>query len=210
MQCSLYIKLCQHDLEFKWTLLDQIRNVGTLCGNIATASPIGDTLPCLMALNSQLRICSDLGERRIDLEDFFLSYRKTNLKKGEFIQSVSIPKLNANQTFKAYKVSKRYDQDISAVIGAFLVEFNQEIVANTIIAFGGMAAVPKRAKACEKVLKNKLLTINTFDQAKNYLEKDLSPIGDMRASKEYRLEIAKNLLMKCFIEINSNKLTRVN
>ena len=73
-----------------------------------------------------------------------------------------------------------------------------------------MAAVPKRAKACEKVLKNMPLNINTFDHAKNYLEEDLSPIGDMRASKEYRLEIAKNLLMKCFIEINSNKLTRVN
>ena len=73
-----------------------------------------------------------------------------------------------------------------------------------------MAAIPKRAKACEKNLKNKPLNINTFDQAKNYLEKDLTPIGDMRASKEYRLEVAKNLLMKCFIEINSNKLIRVN
>ena len=73
-----------------------------------------------------------------------------------------------------------------------------------------MAAVPKRAKACEKILKNKPLTINTFDLAKNYLEKDLSPIGDMRASKEYRLEIAKNLLMKCFVEINSKNLSRVN
>ncbi len=73
-----------------------------------------------------------------------------------------------------------------------------------------MAAIPKRAKACEDILKNKPLTINTFEQAKNYLEKDLNPIGDMRASKEYRLEIAKNLLMKCFIEINTNKLTRVN
>ena len=73
-----------------------------------------------------------------------------------------------------------------------------------------MASVPKRAKACEKILKNKPLNINTFDQAKNYLERDLSPIGDMRASKEYRLEIAKNLLMKCFVEIDSKKLTRVN
>ena len=73
-----------------------------------------------------------------------------------------------------------------------------------------MAAVPKRAKACEKILKNKPLNLSTFNQAKNYLDKDLSPIGDMRASKEYRLEIAKNLLMKCFVEIDSNKLSRVN
>ena len=99
---------------------------------------------------------------------------------------------------------------ISSVCGSFNFEINKNKIKEVFIAFGGMAAVPKRAKACEKILKNKPLTINTFDQAKNYLEKDLSPIGDMRASKEYRLEIAKNLLMKCFIEINSNKLTRVN
>ena len=112
--------------------------------------------------------------------------------------------------FKAFKISKRFDDDISSVCGSFNFEINNNKIKEVYIAYGGMAAVPKRAKACEKILKNKPLNLSTFNQAKNSLDKDLSPIGDMRASKEYRLEIAKNLLMKCFVEIDSNKLTRVN
>jgi len=189
---------------------DQIRNVGTLCGNIATASPIGDTLPCLMALNSQLQICSDLGERRIDLEDFFISYRKTNLKKGEFIQSVSIPKLNANQTFKAYKVSKRYDQDISAVIGAFLVEFNQEIVAKTIIAFGGMDAIPRRANQSEKKLIGKTWNEENIYKVSEKISKEFKPISDFRASSTYRNQVAGNLFKRFYFDLlDPNKPNQV-
>ena len=93
--------------------------------------------------------------------------------------------------------------------GSFNFEINNNKIKQVYIAYGGMAAVPKRAKACEEILKNKPLIINTFIKAKDYLEKDFSPIGDMRASKEYRLEVAKNLLIKCFVEINTKKLTRV-
>ena len=150
-----------------------------------------------------------IKKKVLPINNFFIDYRKTKLKKNEFIRSIKIPLFKKN-IFKAFKVSKRFDDDISSVCGSFNFEINKNKIKEAFIAFGGMAAVPKRAKACEKILKNKPLSINTFDQAKNYLEKDLSPIGDMRASKEYRLEIAKNLLMKCFIEINSNKLTRVN
>ena len=187
----------------------QIRNVGTIGGNIATASPIGDTLPILLSLNAEVLIESFNQKKVLPINNFFIDYRKTKLKKNEFIRSIKIPLFKKN-IFKAFKVSKRFDDDISSVCGSFNFEINKNKIKEAFIAFGGMAAVPKRAKACEKILKNKPLTINTFDKAKNYLEKDLSPIEDMRASKEYRLEIAKNLLMKCFIEINSNKLTRVN
>ena len=187
----------------------QIRNVGTIGGNIATASPIGDTLPILLSLNAEVLIESFNQKKVLPINNFFIDYRKTKLKKNEFIRSIKIPLYKKN-IFKAFKVSKRFDDDISSVCGSFNFEINKNKIKEAFIAFGGMAAVPKRAKACEKILKNRPLTINTFDKAKNYLEKDLSPIGDMRASKEYRLEIAKNLLMKCFIEINSNKLTRVN
>ena len=187
----------------------QIRNVGTIGGNIATASPIGDTLPILLSLNAEVLIESFNQKKVLPINNFFIDYRKTKLKKNEFIRSIKIPLFKKN-IFKAFKVSKRFDDDISSVCGSFNFEINKNKIKEAFIAFGGMSAVPKRAKACEKILKNKPLTINTFDKAKNYLEKDLSPIGDMRASKEYRLEIAKNLLMKCFIEINSNKLTRVN
>ena len=187
----------------------QIRNVGTIGGNIATASPIGDTLPILLSLNAEVLIESFNQKKVLPINNFFIDYRKTKLKKNEFIRSIKIPLFKKN-IFKAFKISKRFDDDISSVCGSFNFEINKNKIKEAFIAFGGMAAVPKRAKACEKILKNKPLTINTFDKAKNYLEKDLSPIEDMRASKEYRLEIAKNLLMKCFIEINSNKLTRVN
>ena len=187
----------------------QIRNVGTIGGNIATASPIGDTLPILLSLNAEVLIESFNQKKVLPINNFFIDYRKTKLKKNEFIRSIKIPLFKKN-IFKAFKVSKRFDDDISSVCGSFNFEINKNKIKEAFIAFGGMSAVPKRAKACEKILKNKPLTINTFDKAKNYLEKDLSPIEDMRASKEYRLEIAKNLLMKCFIEINSNKLTRVN
>ena len=187
----------------------QIRNVGTIGGNIATASPIGDSLPILLSLNAEVLIESFNKRKVIPLNNFFLDYRKTKLKNNEFIHSIKIPLFKKN-IFKAFKISKRFDDDISSVCGSFNFEINNNKIKEVYIAYGGMAAVPKRAKACEKILKNKPLTINTFDQAKKYLEKDLSPIGDMRASKEYRLEIAKNLLMKCFVEINSNKLSRVN
>ncbi len=187
----------------------QIRNVGTIGGNIATASPIGDSLPILLSLNAEVLIESFNKRKVLPLNNFFLDYRKTKLKNNEFIHSIKIPLFKKN-IFKAFKISKRFDDDISSVCGSFNFEINNNKIKEVYIAYGGMAAVPKRAKACEKILKNKPLTINTFDQAKNYLEKDLSPIGDMRASKEYRLEIAKNLLMKCFVEINSNKLSRVN
>ena len=187
----------------------QIRNVGTIGGNIATASPIGDSLPILLSLKAEVLIESFNRRKVLPINNFFIDYRKTKLKKTEFIRSIKIPLFKKN-IFKAYKISKRFDDDISSVCGSFNFKIDNNKIKEVYIAYGGMAAIPKRAKACEKNLKNKPLNINTFDQAKNYLEQDLTPIGDMRASKEYRLEIAKNLLMKCFIEINSNKLTRVN
>ena len=187
----------------------QIRNVGTIGGNIATASPIGDSLPILLSLNAEILIESFNQRKVLPINNFFIDYRKTKLKRTEFIRSIKIPLFKKN-IFKAFKISKRFDDDISSVCGSFNFEINNNKIKEVYIAYGGMAAIPKRAKACEEILKNKPLTLNTFDQAKNYLEKDLSPIGDMRASKEYRLEIAKNLLMKCFVEINSNNLIRVN
>ena len=187
----------------------QIRSVGTIGGNIATASPIGDTLPILLSLNAEVLIEGINKRKLVPINNFFIGYRKTKLKKNEFIRSIKIPLFKKN-IFKAFKISKRFDDDISSVCGSFNFEIDKNKIKEVFIAFGGMAAVPKRAKACEKILKNKPLNLSTFNQAKNSLDKDLSPIGDMRASKEYRLEIAKNLLMKCFVEIDSNKLTRVN
>ena len=187
----------------------QIRNVGTMGGNIATASPIGDTLPILLSLNAELVIETLKNRKILSINEFFISYRKTKLKKGEFIYSIRIP-LYKNNIFKAYKISKRFDDDISSLCASFNMEINNNKIKNIFIAFGGMAEIPKRAKICEKSLKNKHLSIDVFLKARNYLEKDFNPIDDMRASKNYRLEVAKNLLIKCFHEIKSKKLLRVN
>ena len=183
----------------------QIRNVATVAGNIATASPIGDCLPLLLSLNAQI-ILQDFKKTKIlFLDDFFISYRKTKLKKNQFIHSIRVPLFEKN-IFKAYKVSKRFDDDISSVCAAF----NLEIVKNKIeaarIAYGGMDAIPKRAKFCEKILLNSSLNDQTINKAKQALEKDFKPINDMRASGLYRMEVAKNLLEKCYIEIKQKKL----
>ena len=187
----------------------QIRNVGTIAGNIATASPIGDTLPLLLSLDAKVVLQKISKKTILPLKKFFVSYRKTKLKKGQFIHSIIIPIFKKN-IFKAYKISKRIDDDISSVCASFNLEINNKKIKNAKIAYGGMALIPKRAINCEKTLINSSLSEESFEKAKNNLEKDFSPITDTRATKDYRMEVAKNLLMKCFIEIKKSKLIRLN
>jgi len=183
----------------------QIRNVGTVAGNIATASPIGDCLPLLLSLNAQV-ILQDLTKTQtLFLDNFFINYRKTKLKKNQFIHSIRIPLFKKN-TFKAYKVSKRFDDDISSICAAFNLEIVENEIKNVRIAYGGMAAIPKRAILCEKILLKSLVNEETVNKAKDALEKDFKPISDMRASGSYRMEVAKNLVEKCFAEIKEKKI----
>ncbi len=183
----------------------QIRNVATIAGNIATASPIGDTLPLLMALNSKIVLQGVKKSKILPINNFFVSYRKTKLKAGQFIHSIRIPIFSKN-IFKAYKISKRFDDDISSVCAAFNLEIKNKKIKNIKIAFGGMAETPKRAINCERTLINSLISREVIDKAKKALERDFKPISDMRASGKYRKLIAKNLLEKCFLEINEKKL----
>ena len=187
----------------------QIRNVGTIAGNIATASPIGDTLPLLLSLDAKVVLQKKSNKTILPLKRFFISYRKTRLKKGQFIHSIIIPIFKKN-IFKAYKISKRIDDDISSVCASFNLEIINKKIKNVKIAYGGMAPIPKRATNCEKILINSIFSEETFKKAEKKLEKDFAPIDDMRASKGYRMEIAKNLLTKCFIEIKKQKLIRLN
>jgi len=187
----------------------QIRNVGTIAGNIATASPIGDTLPLLLSLDAKIVLQKKSNKTVLPLNRFFISYRKTRLKKGQFIYSIIIPIFKKN-IFKAYKISKRVDDDISSVCASFNLEIVNKKIKNVKIAYGGMAPIPKRAINCEKTLVNLSLSEESFNKAIKKLEKDFAPIDDMRASKNYRMEIAKNLLMKCFLEIKNRKLIRLN
>jgi len=187
----------------------QIRNVATIAGNIATASPIGDMLPLLLSLNAQIVISNSTNDKILYLNDFFIDYRKTKLNNSQFIKLIKIP-LHRNNIFKAYKISKRIDDDISAVCASFNLNIKNNIIKSVSIAYGGMAAIPKRALLCETSLLNKELSEKNINLAQQSLEKDFNPIDDMRASSKYRMKVAKNLLIKCFQEIKNKKLIRIN
>jgi len=187
----------------------QIRNVATIAGNIATASPIGDMLPLLLSLNAQIVISNSTNDKILYLNDFFIDYRKTKLNNSQFIKLIKIP-LHRNNIFKAYKISKRIDDDISAVCASFNLNIKNNIIKSVSIAYGGMAAIPKRALLCETSLLNKELSEKNINLAQQFLEKDFNPIDDMRASSKYRMKVAKNLLIKCFQEIKNKKLIRIN
>jgi|TARA_B100001741_G_C16524555_1_gene586446 xanthine dehydrogenase small subunit len=187
----------------------QIRNVGTIAGNIATASPIGDTLPLLLSLDAIVKIQNKHSIKSMPLNRFFISYRKTRLKKNEIIYSVKIP-ISSQHHFKAYKISKRFDDDISTVCASFNFLIKKNKIVEAKIAYGGMSEIPKRATLIEKKLINSKFSEKVFLDAKVLIENEFTPIDDMRASKEYRIDIAKNLLMKFFYEVNSKKNIRVN
>lgn len=188
----------------------QIRNQGTLGGNIGNASPIGDAPPVLMALNARLVLRKGDERRELPIGDYFLDYKKTAQQTSEFIEKIIVPKPTANQCFKVYKLSKRLDDDISAVCGAFNLTITNDVISDARIAFGGMAAVPKRASACEQALLNQPWTKATVKLAMDALNGDFEPLTDFRASKEYRTKTATNLLYKFFLEQQSLQLeTRV-
>jgi len=197
-----------HDILKRYGSL-QIRNVGTVAGNIATASPIGDTLPLLLTLDAKIVVQGKNQKKIFSLSEFFISYRKTKLKKGEFIYSIKIP-INKDNIFKAYKISKRFDDDISSVCGSFSFLIKKNKITKAAIAYGGMSAIPKRASAIEKKLINSEFTENSFSNAIDLINKDFSPLDDMRASSEYRLAVAKNLLLKAFYEIKNKQIIRIN
>ena len=180
----------------------QVRTVGTIGGNIANGSPIGDTPPALIALGATLTLQQGDATRSLPLEDFFLAYGKQDRRPGEFVRAVRVPKLAAEERFRCYKVSKRFDQDISAVMGAFKFALDGARVTTARIAFGGMAATPKRASAAERALAGAdLRDAATWEAALAALGRDFAPITDMRASAGYRRDAAAALLRKALIEI---------
>ena len=179
----------------------QIRNLGTIGGNIGNASPIGDTPPCLIALDATLTLASAGGEREIAIEDFFLDYRETALKPGEVIKTIRIPKLTDGQSFRTYKVSKRYDQDISAVIGGFRITLAGDRVTEARIAYGGMAATPKRARAAEAALTGTLWSEDAAVAAGAGIAEDYAPLTDHRATADYRSRVAANLCTRLYRDL---------
>jgi xanthine dehydrogenase large subunit len=177
----------------------QVRASGTVGGNIANGSPIGDLAPCLIALGATLHLQHGKKKRSLPLESFFLSYGKQDRKPGEFVIGVSVPKLRAGEAFRAYKLSKRLDEDISSVLVAMKVKLNGNEIAEARIACGGMAGTPSRAPQTEKAMQG--LSLNQAETAIEKLGDDFNPLSDMRASSDYRMAGAKALLLRALHEI---------
>lgn len=176
----------------------QVRSAATIGGNIANGSPIGDGPPPLIALGAVLHLRKGSKRRDIPLEDYFIDYGKQDRQQGEFVSAVSFPK--SAPGLKVYKLSKRFDQDISAVCGAFNIEVENGAVLSARIAFGGMAGIPKRATHVEARLVGQPWTEATIRSAMPAFEEDFTPLTDMRASAGYRLETAKAMLLRAFNE----------
>jgi xanthine dehydrogenase small subunit len=172
----------------------QIRNAATLGGNIANGSPIGDNPPALIALGATLHLRRGDTRRDLPVESFFLAYGKQDRQPGEFVEAVTLPKSAPN--FRIYKLSKRFDQDISAVCGAFNLTLEDGKVQSARIAFGGMAGIPARARHVESALAGRPFTHDTIASVLPAFAQDFTPLTDMRASAAYRLTAAQNLLRR--------------
>ena len=186
----------------------QVRASGTVCGNIANGSPIGDLSPMLIALASEVELTGPASNRRLPLEDFFVDYGKQDRAADEFVSALLVP-ATPTPHFRAYKISKRFDQDISAVLGAFSITVSEGVVTSARLAFGGMAATPKRAKTAEAALVGAPLEPASFVSAAAALDTDFKPIGDMRASADYRRQVAANLLLKYGLDLTGAAVPRL-
>jgi xanthine dehydrogenase small subunit len=182
-------------------------NSGTLCGNIANGSPVGDSMPALIALGAQVELRRGTVTRRVSLDQFYLGYQRKDLKPGEFISSVTIPLPGPNLKVASYKVSKRFDQDIAAVCAAFAVELEDHRVKSVRIAFGGMAAIPSRASATEAALIGRDWIPATIAAAGAALATDFEPLSDLRASSDYRLRTAAGLLRRFYLDVHGDEST---
>ncbi|MDJ0948088.1 MAG: xanthine dehydrogenase small subunit [Alphaproteobacteria bacterium] len=178
----------------------QIRNAGTIGGNVANGSPIGDSPPLLIAAGAMLHLRRGDARRSMPIEDFFLDYGKQDRAPGEFVEKIVVPYPAGGTRFRAYKIAKRFDQDISAVLAAFQLWLDGDEIKEARVAFGGMAATPKRAPAVEARLAGSPWNEDTVQAAMAALEQDFTPITDWRASADYRLRVSQNLLMRCYVE----------
>jgi xanthine dehydrogenase small subunit len=184
----------------------QVRACGTVGGNIANGSPIGDLAPMLIAMGATVELRRDEQIRTLPLESFFLDYGKQDRQPGEFVRRLIVPKPPAGTHFRAYKISKRIDEDISAVLAAFCLKIDTGRISEAKVAFGGMAGIPKRAKAVEAALRGlPLAETPRWQAAADAVGVDFTPLTDLRASAAYRLRVAGNLVIKALAEIAGAK-----
>jgi xanthine dehydrogenase small subunit len=180
---------------------EQVRNMGTVGGNVANGSPIGDTPPALIGLGATVLLRKGKTRRSVRIENYFIEYGKQDRAPGEFVEAIHIPYLDTRDLYGVYKISKRLDEDISSVCGAFRISLDERgRVENAIIAFGGMAGTPKRASAVEASLTGAVWDEGAIEKAAAVFATDFTPLTDWRASADYRLLVAKNLLRRFYLE----------
>jgi xanthine dehydrogenase small subunit len=182
-----------------------VRNAGTLVGNVANGSPIGDSMPALISIATRVKLRLGEQRREIDLEGLYLDYMKNVMQAGEFIESIVIPPRDTTLQLRCYKLSKRFDQDISAVCAAFALRLDGDRVGEICIALGGMAAIPKRARQTETWLRGKAWDEATVNAAMQQLRAEFTPLSDMRASAAYRSRATTNLLYRFYLETSPGK-----
>lgn len=192
----------------------QVRNMGTIGGNIANGSPIGDTPPVMIALGAEIVLRHGAKRRTMLLEDFFIAYGKQDRVSGEFVESIHVPRASGHQINAAYKISKRRDEDISSLAVGIHVDVMEGVIQECRIAFGGMAATPKRSPHAEAALRGQPWSASAFEAAMQALADDFKPLTDWRATKDYRMRVAGNLLRRFYLEHDNatayaTKLARV-
>jgi xanthine dehydrogenase small subunit len=182
-----------------------IRNAGTLGGNVANGSPIGDAPPVLMALDAQIELRKGAQTRTMPLTDFYIDYMKNQLQAGEFVQALVVPPAPAGQQVRAYKISKRFDCDISALCAGFSIVLDGDTVKEVRLAYGGMAGIVKRAAGAEAALIGQPWSQASVQAAQAALANDFKPLSDMRASAAYRFQVAQNLLQRFWLETRADQ-----
>jgi xanthine dehydrogenase small subunit len=186
-----------------------IRNAGTLGGNITNGSPIGDSMPALMVVDTKLVLRRGGQTREVSLNDFYLDYQKTALEPGEFLERILVPLRRKGTHVQSYKVSKRFDQDISAICGAYSLRCNGKGIEEIRVAYGGLAAVPKRAAKCEAELTGRVWNEDAVQSGIAALATDFSPISDMRSTADYRRTVCGNLLKRFYLDSSGHAQPRV-
>jgi xanthine dehydrogenase iron-sulfur cluster and FAD-binding subunit A len=184
-----------------WFAGRQVRNRATLGGNLGTASPIGDLLPVLLALDATIDLCGPKGPRTVAAADFFVGYRKTARANDELIVAVDLPRV-PGRVDAAYKVAKRQTDDISLVAAAFALQRDDAgVVSHVRLAYGGVAATPVRARRCEALLEGRVLDEAAVAEAIAMLEGEFTPLDDVRGSADYRRALCGQLFAKFAAEL---------
>ncbi len=178
----------------------QVRSMGTIGGNVANGSPIGDTPPVLIAMGATVELRHGSERRSLPLEEFFIDYGKQDRQAGEFVEAIAIPRQQESSFHAAYKISKRRDEDISSVCAAFNITVSDGVITEARIAFGGMAATPKRAAYAEMALVGQSWSEASLLAAGAVLDQDFEPLSDWRATAEYRLQVSRNLFRRFWLE----------